>query len=263
MHVAAGVVALLTCPTAAFACSCIGSGLVEVMPASDGVDLPPNSHVRLEYLRDEPGPHVLLEDGIPRDDVIEDLETHGEKLLVTLSTEDGFTPGALVEVFILEQEDPVVRFTVGTEPDETPPSWDGAFTVDNHRGPRLSLSSSSCARATGHVFEWIDLQDDVWPAEELVVVGIPDLDGASSFVDTADDSSVWDGGDCSHDDSTLLTDFHGVYDVFVEDGSGNRIGPFEVDTRAGCGCASNTPVAAGLWGVLVALATVRRRRHVR
>ena len=262
MHLAVGVGLLLTCPTTAHACVCIGSGLIDLMPAEDGAR-PPNARIRLLSLSDEPGPVVVLEDGVSRDDVNREVELHGETFLLTLSTDHPFTPGAVVEVILPEsQEAPILRFTVGAEPDETPPSWDGAFTVNNHRGHPL-LRSTDCEPARGHFFEWIDLQDNVWPVDELLVVGVADVDGGPvSFVGLGDFGSVFEsmGESCSHDDSTLLTDFHRTYDVFVEDGSGNRIGPFEVNTRAGCGCASSTPVAAGVWTCLVALATVRRRR---
>ena len=63
------------------------------------------------------------------------------------------------------------------------------------------------------------------------------------------------------EDRSLKGDFHRVYDVFVEDGSGYRIGPFEVDSRENeesAGCAVGTS-RAGAVLVVAAVAVVRRR----
>jgi hypothetical protein len=242
----------------AWACSCV-NGLEAVAPHPGAVDRPSNTLVRLWYRGDDFASHQLFEDGVERD-VVQNVEQHGETFLITLTAADPLTPGAFYEVFRPDSSSSLTHFTIGADADSTPPVWDGRYTVDNRR---KTVVFNSCGPFRFHEFEWVGLEDDAWADDELLVLGDPDVEGGESFARAGTTAEIGESV-CSHDDATLIGDFHRTYELFVEDGSGNRIGPFEVDTRA-CGCTSAAPLSGWSPVALVAagLGWRRRRRPVR
>ena len=260
--------AMVTLSPPAAACSCVGE---HVEPFSPGfVNVPTNAVIRTVGEDVAPKPREIYEDGVLRTDVVNELAQHGTTFVLTQRTEKPFRLGAIVEVRAKDdvQEpgiEPGASFTleVVEEADETPPTWDGSYVVDHHRtGP---IAMTSCGRSWGHSFAWLEMTDDVWTDSELLVIAVPHDTDHAEFVGDGEAAFVGEGA-CSHDDPTLKSDFHRTYDLFVEDGSGNRTGPFEIDTRA-CGCAS-PPAPFGGAGLLVTISLAayclrRSRIHAR
>jgi hypothetical protein len=235
------------------------------LPSPDPRPRPTNTVVRLSA-----GPDtdlMIVENGVERVDVVKELVdtgTTGEPI-VTLSTLEPFTPASIVEVMEAETGEPVITFVVADEPDTTPPTWDGEFIVHNSRELQFHPCLPVPTIRRHHEFEWIGLIDETWSADELFVHAEPRVEGGVPLVGDGVGTSITFGGICGPDeDRSLKGEFHRVYDVFVEDGSGNRIGPFAVDTRdhASAGCA-----AVELWrgsplvlaGAVVGLRRRRRR----
>jgi len=246
-------------PSPAAACSCVGESVETFSPAF--VNIPTNAVLRFVGNDVAPHPREISEDGVLRTDVVNEVVRHGASFVLTQRTEEPFRLGAIVEVRATELEsfvEPGSSFTleVVDDADLTPPEWDGAYTVDNFRTGPIALTS--CGRSRGHAFTWEGMTDDLWDPSELLVIAVPQLPRHAEFVGDGESAFVGDGA-CSHDDDTLKSAFHRTYDIFVEDGSGNRIGPFEVDTRQ-CGCAGVPSPANGVALLLVAAMLVHRRR---
>jgi hypothetical protein len=247
----------LVSPPAA-ACSCFSGGVQNFSPAF--VHIPTNAVIRTIGDGDAPHPREIYEDGVLRTDVVNDLAQHGRTFVLTQIVQEPFRLGATVEVRVPEDEPLVLEGTSFTlqvlaEADHTPPDWEGLYTVDQSR---TILPFTSCGRFRGHTFEWEGMTDDLWDASELLVIAVPHDPTHAEFVSDGITETIGDGA-CSDDDPSLKGDFHRAYDLFVEDGSGNRIGPFEVDTRH-CGCAGLPSPAGGVALVFGAALLARRRR---
>jgi hypothetical protein len=219
-------------------------------------NIPTNAVIRTIGLGNPPSPREIYENGVLRTDVVNDVVQHGARFVLTQFTEEPFALGAVVEIretedvpWISPQRPPTLTLEVVTEADLDPPTWDGSYKVD-HKRMILPAPLAPCGAFRSHTFEWEGMADDVWDPSELLLIAVPhDLDHAE-FVSDGIGETIGDGA-CSDDDPTLKSDFHRSYDVFVEDGSGNRIGPFEIDTRA-CGCAG-PPAPFGGQGLLVSI----------
>jgi hypothetical protein len=237
------------------------------LPVSEGGPRPTNTVIRIE--RAELGTVVVLEDGIERLDVLEEIQPGAVFGALVLSTSVPFESGATVEAWRIDEvgvefREPLVTFVVGDEPDFEPPVWDGSYTVDNARelGFHPCLPLPTTFRT--HGFRWIGLSDETWATEELLVIAVPRLESGEPVLGAGEHASVSFGGVCGPDeDASLRGDFHRVYDVFVEDGSGNRIGPFEVDTRehVSGGCSALAAARVGPTLLLIGIALVRRRHR--
>ncbi len=243
---------------AAFQCgTSTPSGIVS--PFHGVAGRPTNSVVHI--LEGEPGEHVLVENGVERKDLLEHTRVVGLTSVLTLSTVADFHPGATVEVKRVGSEDAELTFVVGDEPDTTPPVWDGAYSVDSVN--RLDWSCFPIPlRDRSHTFTWIGIEDDAWQTGELLVIADPRLPAAESIVGNGHGASVAERL-CEEQDPSLRRTFHRVYDVFVEDGSGNRIGPFEVDTkeeRAGCSVVPMPGTASALLLATLCVASYCSRR---
>ncbi len=248
-------------PSPAAACSCLGESVEAFSPAF--ATIPTNAVIRTVGTGVAPQPRLIYEDGVLRKDIVSEVERHGSSFVRTQSTETPFRLGARIEVRTSTTvSEPFVEpgssltFEVVDEADQVPPEWDGRYTVDSHRTGPIALTS--CGHSWGHAFTWDGLTDDVWDPSELLVIAVPHMPRHAEFVGNGEAAFVGQGA-CSDDDATLKSAFHRTYDVFVEDGSGNRIGPFEVDTRH-CGCDGVPAPASGLPLLGVALLARRRRR---
>jgi hypothetical protein len=232
------------------------------------VNIPTNAVIRTLGQDVAPQPREIYEDGVLRTDVVSEVVQHGSTFVLTQRTEEPFRLGAIVEVRVAAPDQSIEAggsFTleVVQDADQAPPVWDGTYAVDHHRtGP---IAMTSCGRSWAHSFAWEAMSDDVWAPSELLVIAVPHEADHAEFVGDGEGAFVGQGA-CSHDDATLKSDFHRSYDIFVEDGSGNRIGPFEIDTRA-CGCAG-APTPFGGQGLLVSISLAayclrRSRIHAR
>jgi hypothetical protein len=148
----------------------------------------------------------------------------------------------------------VRTFTVGTTPDETPPTWSGAYGVrEGPGGSRLVLEG---------------LVDDRFTGSGIAVFGLPvgDAPTLDPFVDAAPiffplADTCWDAGSGG---SVVGR----AFDLTFVDSAGNASEPMRVDLRApspeeepGLGC-SVTPGGAG-WSLLAAMAVRRKYSSAR
>src|SRR6185295_13652329 len=67
--------------------------------------------------------------------------------------------------------------------------------------------------------------------------------------------------ECSHNDPTLKDNFQRSYDLYLEDGSGNRSGPFRVRTSWWLGCAHTYDARGSVLALGAALVLASRRRR--
>jgi hypothetical protein len=224
---------------------------------------PTNALIRVE--NQEIGEVEILENGVLRTDVVNRFRAISTTTVLTLSTLEPFTPGATVEVRRVGSDTAFLTFTVGDAADTTPPTWDGSFVVDSDRLFQIPIPCFPVPiLLRRHEFQWIGLQDDHWLPDELFVTAEPRVRGGETMVGNGVTAHVAEGL-CSDEDDSLRREFHRVYDVFVEDGSGNRIGPFEIDTRppdsAGCTSAPVVPVSSLLLAAACAAAYCSRVRR--
>ncbi len=240
----------------AWACVCIGPDAWALSPLPDSENVPTNARIRVFGEQHVPGSFEVYEDGLRLADIEDVVRPYGPDAVRELIPASPFRQGATVEVIPPGASTPFLSFSVGTEPDVEPPEWSGAYSVESS-----VRKISGCGKYRGHLFEWLQMNDDVWD-ESTLLVELQPLDETHEPVAGSGNTLDIVSWLCANDDSTLERDFHRRYLAHIEDGSGNVSETFEVTTRGpGCGCSAARASLATCYAPLVAGVILRRHRR--